>query len=499
MELTHELRENAGLQWVLERLSPLSPFGKQAARTPRWYGPGEEAALEEELDNVALAMELWAAGGTAPQAAEGCGCEAPRVNPADLKDAAAALRGVTRCLPLFHDIRGSFDREPGTPFDLVELFEIKHFLVTMEQVTDAYAKMPALAGIAFPPLTEAMALMDPEGRRLPTFSIVNSYHNDLAPLRVEKAKLEKAIRMTPDDKRGPLLEKRRVLAVQEDQLELEVRRMLTEKLMVYKPEFLANMEALGHLDRIRRRASWPCVTTVSAPPSAPINPLTCARSFTPRWRRIGRSGGSSSPRWIWNCAPDAPSSPAPTWAARRCPCAPPCSPCFCASAASSYSPSPPPCPCSTGWISILADSGPGAGGLSSFGKEVHLLDTLLRQTRDCFFFVAMDEFARGTNPQEGAALARALVRYLGTLDCVALMTTHYDGVSDVAGAHYQVAGLVRDIQGDEGDDPRKRIARRMDYHLLPAPPGAPCPRDALRVCRLLKLDDALMDLFQADR
>ena len=147
---------------------------------------------------------------------------------------------------------------------------------------------------------------------------------------------------------------------------------------------------------------------------------------------------------------------------------------------------------------ILADSGPGAGGLSSFGKEVHLLDQLLRKTRDEFFFVALDEFARGTNPQEGAALARALVRYLGTLDCVALMTTHYDGVSDVAGAHYQVAGLVREIDGDEGDDPRKRIARRMDYRLLPAPPGAPCPRDALRVCRLLKLDDALMELFQAD-
>lgn len=103
----------------------------------------------------------------------------------------------------------------------------------------------------------------------------------------------------------------------------------------------------------------------------------------------------------------------------------------------------------------------------------------------------------GTNPQEGAALARALVRYLGTLDCVALMTTHYDGVSDVAGAHYQVAGLVRDIQGDEGTTPAS-ARRRMDYHLLPAPPGAPCPRDALRVCRLLKLDDALMDLFQAD-
>ena len=476
----------------------LSPFGKQAARTPRWYGPGEEAALEEELDNVALAMELWAAGGTAPQAAEGCGCEAPRVNPADLKDAAAALRGVTRCLPLFHDIRGSFDREPGTPFDLVELFEIKHFLVTMEQVTDAYAKMPALAGIAFPPLTEAMALMDPEGRRLPTFSIVNSYHNDLAPLRVEKAKLEKAIRMTQEDKRGPLLEKRRVLAVQEDQLELEVRRMLTEKLMVYKPEFLANMEALGHLDLIVAKGKlalrYHCVRpSLSADKSIALREVVhpqVAEDLAERGEQFTSLDLELRPGCTVitgaNMGGKTVSLRSTVLSLLLCQCG------FFVFAKSAS------LPLFHRVDLILADSGPGAGGLSSFGKEVHLLDTLLRQTRDCFFFVAMDEFARGTNPQEGAALARALVRYLGTLDCVALMTTHYDGVSDVAGAHYQVAGLVRDIQGDEGDDPRKRIARRMDYHLLPAPPGAPCPRDALRVCRLLKLDDALMDLFQAD-
>ena len=68
-------------------------------------------------------------------------------------------------------------------------------------------------------------------------------------------------------------------------------------------------------------------------------------------------------------------------------------------------------------------------------------------------------------------------------------------VSDAAAAHYQVAGLVREIAGVEGDDPRSRIARRMDYRLLPAPPGAPCPRDALRVCRLLDLDPDLLSLF----
>ena len=58
MELTLELRENAGLQWVLDDLTPMSPFGRAAARTPVWYGPGEEAALERELDNVDLALGL---------------------------------------------------------------------------------------------------------------------------------------------------------------------------------------------------------------------------------------------------------------------------------------------------------------------------------------------------------------------------------------------------------------------------------------------------------
>lgn len=473
MELTHELREHAGLQWVLERLSPLSPFGKTLARALRWYGPGQEEALEEEFDNITLAMELWGGGDT-------------------------AIRGVTRQLPLFHDIRGSLDREPGVPFDLVELFEVKHFLVTLEQLTQAYGQMPPMKGLIFPDLGEAMELMDPEGRRLPTFSIVNFYHNDLAPLRAEKGKLEKAIRMTQEDKRGPLLEKRRVLAVREDQLELEVRQMLTERLMTWRARFLAAMDTLGRLDLIVAKAKlalrFGCVRPALTREKTVtlrevIHPQVAedlkerGEQFTPLDLDLGKgctviTGANMGGKTV--------SLRSTVLSLLLCQCG------FFVFARKAV------LPLFHRVELILADSGPGAGGLSSFGKEVHLLDKLLRETKKQFFFVALDEFARGTNPQEGAALARALVRHLGGQTCVALMTTHYDGVSDVAGAHYQVAGLVRDIQGDEGDDPRKRIARRMDYRLLPAPPGAPCPRDALRVCRLLKLDDTLMELFAAD-
>ena len=285
MKLTLELRGNAGLQWVLERLSPLSPFGRTAARDLPWYGPGDEAALEEELDNVALSMELWNAGNTRPQEGPACGCGGAELDPADLKDAASALRGVTKQLPLFHDIRGSFDRDPGVPFDLVELFEIKHFLVTLERLVQAYEAMPVLSGITFPSLAEALELMDPDGRRLPTFTVANCYHNDLAPLRVEKAKLEKAIRMTQDDKRGPLLEKRRQLAVQEDHLELVVRQELTEKLMAWKDRFLSSMETLGRLDLIVAKAKLALRYQCVRPSLSRTRPSPCGRCATPRWRR----------------------------------------------------------------------------------------------------------------------------------------------------------------------------------------------------------------------
>ena len=473
MEVTRELQENSGLRWVLDRLSPLSPFGRTAARTPRWYGPGQEAELERELDNVALALEL---------------CEAD----------SAALRGVTRCLPLFHDIRGSFDRDPDNPFDLVELFEIKHFLVLLEQLLQAYREMPSFAGLSFVPPGGALALLDPEGRRLPAFSIADSWHEGLGPLRAQKSALEKAIRAAGEEEKPVLLERRRALAVREDRLELEVRADLTRKILAHREEFLSDMDALGHMDLLlakgRLARQYGCVRPVLSPDGAIslsglCHPQVAAelaeRDETFTELDLELPGGCTVITGA-NMGGKTVSLRAVTLNLLLFQCG------FFVFARSAR------LPLFHQITLILADSGPGAGGLSSFGREVWLLDRMLRQTGEGRFFLALDEFARGTNPQEGAALARALARHLGGLDCVALMTTHYDGVSGAAGAQYQVAGLVRELTGDEGDDPRRRIARRMDYRLIRTAPGAPCPRDALRVCRLLNLAPELTELLQTD-
>lgn len=297
MELTHELREHSGLQWVLDRLVPLSPFGRAAARAPRWYGPGEEAALADELDNLALSLSLWDAKQLPEPEEQPCCCDAPKA----VRPKEPPLRGVTRCLPLFHDIRGSFDRDPGNPFDLVELFEIKHFLVTLEQVQQAYAALPPFAGIAFPPMDAALALVDPDGRRLPAFSVLSSYHPGLGPLREQKARLEKTIRAASEAEKPALLEQRRELAVREDQLELLVRRDLTCKLMEYKADFLANMDALGRLDLIFAKTKLARAVRLPPPRVLPGRLRHPARPAPPPGgRRTCLPAGKPLPRWIWN-------------------------------------------------------------------------------------------------------------------------------------------------------------------------------------------------------
>ncbi len=146
---------------------------------------------------------------------------------------------------------------------------------------------------------------------------------------------------------------------------------------------------------------------------------------------------------------------------------------------------------------ILADSGPGAAACPPSARRSTCW-TPAAPDQGLLFLRGHGRVRPGHQPPGGRGPGPSAVRYLGTLDCVALMTTHYDGVSDVAGATIRWPAWCGTSRETRGTTPASASPRRMDYHLLPAPPGAPCPRDALRVCRLLKLDDALMDLFQAD-
>ena len=145
-------------------------------------------------------------------------------------------------------------------------------------------------------------------------------------------------------------------------------------------------------------------------------------------------------------------------------------------------------------------------GLSGFGSEIVQFQKALAEVEQGYSLFLLDEFARGTNPQEGAALARALVRYLGTLNdvnAISLLTTHYDKVAEHARVHYQIIGL-RDVDPEQirrelaatNEDGVAVIARHMNYGLYRVEGASDCPRDALNICRMLSLKPEILEKIQ---
>lgn len=116
-------------------------------------------------------------------------------------------------------------------------------------------------------------------------------------------------------------------------------------------------------------------------------------------------------------------------------------------------------------------------GLSSFAAEMKNIDAIIKASRKERKILALiDEPARTTNPTEGAALVQALLQVLNTSDMSLVMTTHYD--IEPADAHcLRVKGFV------DGS---------MDYTLVEVEDGE-VPHEALNIARSLNIDSEWLD------
>ena len=138
-------------------------------------------------------------------------------------------------------------------------------------------------------------------------------------------------------------------------------------------------------------------------------------------------------------------------------------------------------------------------GLSGFGSEIVQFQKALEEVEQGYSLFLLDEFARGTNPDEGAVIVQAVTRYLNGVNAISLLTTHYDKVAEFAAAHYQIIGL-RDIDPEQirrelsvsGEDGIRVIARHMNYGLYRVVGKSDCPRDALNICRMLSLKPEIL-------
>lgn len=157
-------------------------------------------------------------------------------------------------------------------------------------------------------------------------------------------------------------------------------------------------------------------------------------------------------------------------------------------------------PCESAEISLfdfifisVGDSQSIDMGLSTFGGEIHEIGKVLRRHGQ-YGFILIDELARGTNPLEGYAISRALIEHLSESCFITVITTHYDGLTNIKNVdHYQVRGLSDvDFSHLEGEKGMVLLHELMDYRLVRVSQLKEIPKDAIRISEFMGLDDTII-------
>ena len=482
ISVTFEDKQKIGLQYALDTLHGCSPFGAEKIRRLRFYGPEEREELEAELYNV-------------EQAARFAG---------ELKTEYDKI-GTVLCQ--MKDIRNSLRRcAEGICPDHVELFEIKGYLQRLENLLPLFEKVnekTAFEGIAFSDPAPALAVLDPENTRSRGFYIPDSSTSRLKELRVKKKALEEQLFHAEEKEKDAIrLERTRVCA-EEDSEEMKVRAAMGKALAPLVPELLENADTAGRLDFMIQKALFavryggvrPELTDGVLELTDMMNPEICDlleeknRRFVPVSISLGRGatvitganmGGKSVA--LKTVALNALLLQAGFL--------------VCAKKARM--------PLFSSVKMLFDDLQSIQSGLSGFGSEIVEFQKALDEVEQGYSLFLLDEFARGTNPDEGAVIVQAVTRYLNGVNAISILSTHYDKVAENANAHYQIIGL-RDIDPEAirqelratSDDGIEVIARHMNYGLYRVEGRSNCPRDALNICRMLSLKPEILKNIEA--
>ena len=474
---------NIGFDYISELLEPCSPYGEQLRRRMRTYSPEEHGTLVCALENLRTLALLF-----------------DRNNDAFVK--------AERALMLLKDIRPSLKKSLEFTLTDVELFELKLFLIRLDVLCGAYRELcgkTELENIDIHAFPEALDIIDPDGMRAMSFRVSDSCSEKIASIRRERRQTDILLRSAEGEEKEALIVKRTQLTAEEENEDARLRTVMTENLRRFVPDIEKVTKSIAEFDfalakvRLMKKAGGN-IPTVNPSDGGKIflsikgmrNPAiekaleARGRRFVPINIELGAGATVITGANMGGKSVALKTLALNVWLALAgCPV-------FCTEAV---------IPHFSGIYLLYEDISSGAGGLSSFGGEMVRFNNILEaQKTEKLSLVLIDEFARGTNPAEGAALVRAAVRYFNSeKHAAALLTTHFDNIAPYAAAHYQVMGLknadkaaLNSALDRSGKNAAITLEDFMDYGLYRAEKNANPPRDALTVCRALHVSEDFM-------
>ena len=470
--LDYAQQEAVGLNFVLNQLTPISPYGAEQKKQITAFTRGNREEILECFNNMEKVIALT-------------------------KNDKAGLDELCFHLMSLKQIRGIIHKCENHILNQVDMFELKNFLLVFEKLELVFRRLDEqvrFEGIVLHSLEQSLNILDPEGKRIAAFAVDSP---ELGTIRREKLHVEKLLQQEKTQSAESVLTAKRFqLVKREAEEETFVLNNLTEKLRVYLSEILANIDNIGKLDLVIAKA-------MLALEYGGARPNLCERmevSFQNMYNPFVADALAKNNQTMTKVTLTLPKGVTIITGANMggksvsvkttvlnvilCQMG-----FFVFAEAAEI-------PLFDGVCLISEDMQDIGRGLSSFGAEIVRFNEIASRLKNECLFVAIDEFARGTNPEEGACIVRAIASYLSETDSVCVMTTHYDRVVSSKFKHYQVAGLHFPKNEQDGEREFSSIAAYMDYNLIEAGVDAIPPRDALNICKLIGLEQEILSRIE---
>lgn len=434
--------EKVNFDYILEKLDISSKLGKKRVKEIQFSN--DPLLLEKEFYNLEIVIDLLEKNQKI--------YSVMKRKLSNLKDISSIVERVTN----------------GYVLDDVELFEIKIFSMISQEIYELLKEN--YKDLAPQNLEKVIDILDPDKIRIASFHIYSSYSIELREIR-EK------IKETKDES----------LYDKEIELEDDVRKVISKKLLNYNQVLKSSIKRLGYLDFVLAKAYEAKRLNLVKPTFG--NKTKIKGMFNPKvlksledkervYQKIDISlgervtvitGANMSGKTLTLKTLGLIQVMAQTG--------------FFVSAESAE-------------LQLLDDIYLSIGdsqsleeGLSSFAAEMLEIDNIVKKIKKGVRpLVLIDELARTTNPEEGRALLKSVVKILDRYSIEAIITTHYDDIGkDVT--KLRVVGIKKDVLEENID--YKNIENFIDYSLVEVNDGD-VPEEALTIAKLLKIDDEII-------
>lgn len=392
--------------------------------------------------------------------------------------------------------------------DELELFEIKSFAINVNKIMQYYLKLNIdVDYINFNSLEKVVKLLDPEDLKLTTFQIYGAYSKRLLRIRQNKLNVEKEIFSSTEMENVEKLKKKRLeIVIQEEEEVLKIRKALTEELYNYLIDVKENITNIGKLDLLIAKADLAIKYNAIKPSINEDNKIYFKDLVNPNIQRILDSQGKqyipisieidNKITIISGANMGGKSVSMKTIALNlylfQCG--------FFVFAKEANL-------CILDFIYLVSDDMQDINkGLSTFGAEIIKLKEITKLIKIRDGFIALDEFARGTNPIEGRLLLKSICEYFKQYNSISLISTHLDDINISDVDYYQVIGLKNvNFEGlkrqidlrigkDKSSNGVKILQEYMDYRMEKVSKETKVPKDAINICKLLGLDNEIINI-----